>query len=244
MRDPPSGSYNPGSAAHTCSYADPVWALPRSLAATQGILSFPRGTEMFQFPRFPPGYFRVTSHHACRVAPFGDLWITGCQRLPRAFRRVATSFIGVQRQGIHRVPIIPVAPFVSGQPPSSPRSPPGHRSKRCSTTSSSANSRFRKRRVRYDGNNVLVPRRQCRTCRPRDPCSSFKPTRLVPGGPIFNRPIELSMCMTGSGAAGARTPNLRRARAALSRLSYDPRIWAGGRTWTRTRDLGLIRAAL
>jgi hypothetical protein len=35
--------------------ATSVWALPRSLAATKGILSFPRGTEMFQFPRFPPG---------------------------------------------------------------------------------------------------------------------------------------------------------------------------------------------
>jgi hypothetical protein len=31
----------------------PVWAPPRSLAATGGILSFPRGTEMFQFPRCP-----------------------------------------------------------------------------------------------------------------------------------------------------------------------------------------------
>ena len=31
-----------------------VWALPLSLATTQGIISFPRGTEMFQFPRFPP----------------------------------------------------------------------------------------------------------------------------------------------------------------------------------------------
>jgi hypothetical protein len=52
---------------------------------------------------------------------------------------------------------------------------------------------------------------------------------------------------TVSGAAGARTPNLRRARAALSQLSYDPRPQinrAGGRAWTRTRDLGLIRAAL
>ena len=150
---------------------------------------------MFQFPRFPPGQFRVTSHHACRVAPFGDLWITGCQRLPRAFRRVATSFIGVQRQGIHRVPIIPVAPFVSGQPPSSPRSPPGHRSKRCSTTSFSANSRFRKRRVQCDGNNVLVPR----------VVQDLPTTRILflihtrPVGPRradFHRPIPLSMCMT------------------------------------------------
>ena len=54
------------------------------------------------------------------------------------------------------------------------------------------------------------------------------------------------------GAAGMRTPDLRRARAALSRLSYGPLSWSrpavpvprGGRAWTRTRDLGLIRAAL
>ena len=52
------------------------------------------------------------------------------------------------------------------------------------------------------------------------------------------------------GAAGIRTPDLRRARAALSRLSYGPQscprraTTSGGRAWTRTRDLGLIRAAL
>ena len=54
------------------------------------------------------------------------------------------------------------------------------------------------------------------------------------------------------GAAGIRTPDLRRAKAALSQLSYGPqpldpacrRLVAGGRAWTRTRDLGLIRAAL
>ena len=58
------------------------------------------------------------------------------------------------------------------------------------------------------------------------------------------------------GAAGIRTPDLRRARAALSRLSYGPAfgplhahpldavVTRGGRAWTRTRDLGLIRAAL
>jgi hypothetical protein len=50
------------------------------------------------------------------------------------------------------------------------------------------------------------------------------------------------------GAAGIRTPDLRRAKAALSRLSYgppsEPSAARGGRAWTRTRDLGLIRAAL
>ncbi len=30
-----------------------VWADPRSLATTRGIISFPLGTKMFQFPRFP-----------------------------------------------------------------------------------------------------------------------------------------------------------------------------------------------
>jgi hypothetical protein len=49
----PNTSYNPTTAAATASYAVLVWALPRSLAATRGILSFPQGTEMFQFPQFP-----------------------------------------------------------------------------------------------------------------------------------------------------------------------------------------------
>lgn len=53
------------------------------------------------------------------------------------------------------------------------------------------------------------------------------------------------------GAAGIRTPDLRRAKAALSQLSYGPRCATtvsrpsrGGRARTRTWDLGLIRAAL
>jgi hypothetical protein len=48
---------------------------------------------------------RVPGYHPRRVAPFGDLGIAGCQRLPRAFRRVAASFLGRQRLGIHRAPI-------------------------------------------------------------------------------------------------------------------------------------------
>ena len=30
-----------------------VWAAPISLATTLGMISFPLGTKMFQFPRFP-----------------------------------------------------------------------------------------------------------------------------------------------------------------------------------------------
>ena len=41
---------------------------------------------------------------AHRVAPFGFSGITGCQRLPQTFRRVAASFLGRHRQGIHPAP--------------------------------------------------------------------------------------------------------------------------------------------
>ena len=49
----PTAPFNPMTTAPAGSCAAMVWALPRSLAATEGILSFPQGTEMFQFPRFP-----------------------------------------------------------------------------------------------------------------------------------------------------------------------------------------------
>ena len=67
-----------------------VWAAPRSLAATRGILSVPRGTEMFQFPHLPPPGLcvqpGVMGHHAHRVAPFGHRRRIACLRPTVAFR--------------------------------------------------------------------------------------------------------------------------------------------------------------
>jgi hypothetical protein len=64
--------------------------------------------EMFQFPRCPSLRLcvqrRMTRHHPRRVAPFGFPRLIACPRLPEAFRRVATSFVGRRRQGIHRAP--------------------------------------------------------------------------------------------------------------------------------------------
>ena len=64
--------------------------------------------EMFQFPRCPRSRLcvhpAVTRHHPRRVAPFGFPRLIACPRLPEAFRRVATSFVGRRRQGIHRAP--------------------------------------------------------------------------------------------------------------------------------------------
>jgi hypothetical protein len=137
------------------------------------------------------------------VAPFGHLRIAGCQRLPRAFRRVATSFIGLLRLGIHHVPF-------------------------CGSLFFSV------------------------------PLSGFVVRAMTSVITLFwllsvESPLYLSMCITSHvrrGAAGTRTPDLRLAKAALSQLSYSPlpdrklSPTLGGRAWTRTRDLGLIRAAL
>ena len=82
-----------------------VWACPRSLATTRGTVIFPLPTEMFQFSRFPPHYCGLFCSRR-GVAPFGDVGLTACSRLPRPFRSVATSFVGTQRQGIHRLRIM------------------------------------------------------------------------------------------------------------------------------------------
>jgi hypothetical protein len=70
------------------------------------LLSFPRGTEMFQFPRFPPAALciqaGVTGHDPSRVSPFGHPRIEAWSAAPRGFSQPPTSFIGIWRQGIHR----------------------------------------------------------------------------------------------------------------------------------------------
>ena len=70
------------------------------------LLSLPRGTEMFQFPRFPlPALCvqaGVTLHDECRVSPFGHPRINAWLAAPRGFSQPPASFIGARRQGIHR----------------------------------------------------------------------------------------------------------------------------------------------
>ena len=70
------------------------------------LLSSPRGTEMFQFPRFPLLVLcvraRVTPHDGCRVSPFGHPRVEAWSAAHRGFSQPPTSFIGIRRQGIHR----------------------------------------------------------------------------------------------------------------------------------------------
>src|SRR3954447_5844221 len=70
------------------------------------LLSFPVGTEMFQFPTFPRPvlcvHTGVTPHHGRRVSPFGHPRIKAFSAAPRGLSQPDTSFIGSRRQGIHR----------------------------------------------------------------------------------------------------------------------------------------------
>jgi hypothetical protein len=89
-RVPTIDSYNPHSETAATYRAELVWAIPVSLATTQGIISFPPATEMFQFAGLPPpglfGSARGELDFSSRVSPFGHLRIDVCSRLPGAFR--------------------------------------------------------------------------------------------------------------------------------------------------------------
>src|SRR5690606_19678166 len=88
----------------------PVWAPPLSLATTQGIVSFPPGTEMFQFPGFPSYEYvfpiRCAGLAPARVSPFGHLRLLRAHTPRRSFSQCTTSFIGIWHQGIHRTLLV------------------------------------------------------------------------------------------------------------------------------------------
>ena len=62
------------------------------------LLSSPRGTEMFQFPRLPLPVLcvqtGVAGHDPSWVSPFGHPRIDACLTAPRGLSQPATSFIG------------------------------------------------------------------------------------------------------------------------------------------------------
>ena len=82
-----SWSYNPFFAV-----TKKVWALPRSLATTWGIInlfSFPTGTKMFQFPALASWQNQDGISSRYRVVPFGNLRIKGHLHLPAAYRSLS-----------------------------------------------------------------------------------------------------------------------------------------------------------
>ena len=109
-RPPVIDSYNPSSETAAAYLADLVWAIPVSLATTQGMISFPPATEMFQFAGLPPpGLFDSTRGDWALPQPGFPIRTSSDQRLlatPRGLTQPATSFIGSWRQGIHPVPFV------------------------------------------------------------------------------------------------------------------------------------------
>ena len=59
------------------------------LLAESLLMSFPPGTEMFQFPGFASAAYVFSYGSPCGgVSPFGRPWIKACSQLPMAFRSV------------------------------------------------------------------------------------------------------------------------------------------------------------
>ena len=77
------------------------------LLSESRLMSVPRGTEMFQFPRFASYAYEFSARCPCgRVSPFGNLRITACLPAPRSLSQANTSFIACNRQGIHHMPLV------------------------------------------------------------------------------------------------------------------------------------------
>ena len=78
---------------HRCHTTPAVWAPPRSLATTGGIInlfSLPRGTKMFQFPRFASVSKNTDSRPSDGwVVPFGNPRVIGHVRLTGAYRSLS-----------------------------------------------------------------------------------------------------------------------------------------------------------
>ena len=76
-----------------CIATHAVWAIPRSLATTGGIISLfslPTGTKMFQFPAFASAPCDAdNSPSDCWVVPFGNPRIKGYLHLPEAYRSLS-----------------------------------------------------------------------------------------------------------------------------------------------------------
>jgi hypothetical protein len=102
-----------------------VWALPRSLAATWGIslISFPRGTEMVQFPRY--GFAYLCIQYAIRESlPVGyPIRLSRDRRIcapPPGFSQLIAAFFAVWLLGIHHEPVFTwpyYGPFSRRLPP-------------------------------------------------------------------------------------------------------------------------------
>ena len=74
------------------------------LLSESRLMSFPRGTEMFQFSRFASHTYVFSVRYPCGwVSPFGNLRIKANLPAPRSLSQAITSFVAYHCQGIHHM---------------------------------------------------------------------------------------------------------------------------------------------
>ncbi len=99
---PLSGPYNP----EVRRLRFGLFRVRSPLLAESLLISFPPGTEMFQFPGFASSLSLMAPYYRDRVSPFGHLRIKACLAAPRSFSQLTASFIASWRQGIHHLPFL------------------------------------------------------------------------------------------------------------------------------------------
>ena len=104
--------YNPRPATRARLHRPGLGWIPfRSpLLGESRLISFPRGTEMFQFPRLPPSRLciqrGVTPYYQRWVSPFGNPRVNGYSAPNRGLSQPFTPFFDSWCQGIHHVPFL------------------------------------------------------------------------------------------------------------------------------------------
>jgi hypothetical protein len=116
-------AYNP-AAPHVAARPRRFGLVPfRSpLLRESRLISSPHGTEMFQFPRFPPHAYRIqraaSAHDSREVAPFGFGWLFARLQLPIHVSPLSAPFVGSWPLGIHPTPCFAWLYISSGFPSS------------------------------------------------------------------------------------------------------------------------------
>ena len=205
------------------------------------LMSFPPGTEMFQFPGFAsqPYVFRLGSPYG-GVSPFGNLRIKGCSPLPTAYRSVPRPSSPLSAKASTKCPYFAL---INSHTVVKPQDFP-HMGKQHSSSLATPHAwtfdepmpepltwvpdlgssrramcpRLEKPLSSRCQNSSLFPREQ----------KSFTRTDAHPPQHLaaeVNVTTTVNMNLFG-GARRDRTDDLKLAKLALSQLSYGPRVYA------------------
>ena len=188
------------------------------------LLSSPRGTKMFQFPRFPSLPYRF--RQGCQgITPggFPHSGIPGSTPACGYPRRIAAC------HALHRLP--------------APRHPP------CALPSLTSHKPDETPKLcSFQGASPAPPRKPAAEA--GAPHSALRFCHVISLSGLPARPLSKATAADRIACSGGdernRTAGLLRAKQALSRLSYIPTLptKTGGHRWARTTDLTLIRRAL